>query len=120
MEQFTQLGIAGAALLVLLLVLRQNDLRNKERDTFFIQAIDKKDSYIQEITNQFSATVNTHLANESEARAQEMATLTQVTQVLNKHTEVLGTIVEGIGNIHKQTTRIKYGRRKSDKTLTNN
>jgi dethiobiotin synthetase len=117
MESFTQLGIAGAALLVLLLVLRQNDLRNKERDDFFIKAIDRKDAYTQEITNKFSETVNTHLAHENEARAQEMATLTQVTQVLNKHTEVLGTIVEGIGNIHRQTSRIKYGRRKSDKLI---
>jgi hypothetical protein len=106
MQDLPQLGIAGATLGILLLVVR-----------FFIQAIDKKDAYIQDITNKFSETVNTHLAHESAARAQEMATLTQVTQVLNKHTEVLGTIVEGIGNIHKNTSRIKYGRRKGDQAL---
>lgn len=113
MQDFTQLGIAGATLAILFLVVR-----------YFIQAIDKKDTYITRITEQFSVTINTHLANENEARKQEMSALTQVTSVLDQHTKVLGeimkynmTIVDGVTKLHKETSRIKYGRRKHDKPI---
>lgn len=113
MQEFTQLGIAGATLLILFIVVR-----------YFIQAIDKKDSYITAITKQFSETINTHLVNEGEARKKEMEALTQVTGVLDQHTEVLGeivkynmTIAEGMNKLHKETSRIKYGRRREDKPL---
>jgi len=113
MQDYTQLGIAGATLGILFLVVR-----------YFIQAIDKKDSYITKITEQFSVTINTHLTNENEARKQEMAALTQVTGVLDQHTQVLAeivkynmNIVDGLTKLHKETSRIKYGRRKSDEPL---
>lgn len=56
MQEFTQLGIAGATLLILLLVVR-----------YFISTTDKKDEYIktlvsnnQENVNNFRDTVNHH------------------------------------------------------------
>ena len=114
MESFTQLGIAGATLLILLFVVR-----------YFISAMDKKDTYIQSITEKFSETVNTHLANENIARQQEMKALTQVTGVLDQHTQVLSQIVnyntriaDGMDKLAQDAKRIKYGRRKTDNQLT--
>jgi hypothetical protein len=106
MQEFTQLGIAGATLAILLVVVR-----------FFIQTLDKKDAYIQDITQKFSDTVNTHLANENIAREREMEALTRVLNVLDEHTKVLGSVAAGIATISTQTSKIKYGRRKGDKTL---
>lgn len=113
MQDFTQLGIAGATLLILLIVVR-----------FFIQAITKKDEYIKDITEKFSETINTHLTNENSAREKEMAALTQVIGVLDQHTQVLSnlaqstmSIVGGMDRLNKNAAKIRYGRRKSDKPL---
>jgi hypothetical protein len=113
MEQFTQLGIAGATLFILFLVVR-----------FFIATIEKKDAQIQAITDKFSDTVNTHLANENIAREQEREALTRVINVLDEHTKVLGNIVtyntnilNGMEKLSKDASKIRYGRRKGDKPL---
>lgn len=106
MEQFTQLGIAGATLFILFLVVR-----------FFIQAIEKKDAYIKEITEKFSDTVNTHLANETASRQQTMDALTYHTRILDQHTQVLGEILGGMKQLNSDAKKIKYGRRKGDRQL---
>lgn len=116
MEQFTQLGIAGAALVLVLICIR-----------FFINTIEKKDNQIQQITDKFSETVNTHLANENIAREQEREALTRVMGVLDEHTKVLGSIVQYAAGIdgkmqqfQKDAAKIKYGRRRTDKPLIQN
>jgi hypothetical protein len=111
MESFTQLGIAGATLLILLLVVR-----------YFISAMDKKDEYIQKLTEKFSDTVNNHLANENASREQEREALTKVIGVLDEHTKVLASIVNynvSIDSKVERISRLKYGRRKGDKPLIN-
>lgn len=106
MESFTQLGIAGATLLILLLVVR-----------YFISAIEKKDSYIQQITEKFSETVNSHLTRENEMMVKATDVLNHHTEVLSGHTQVLAQILTGMQSVERAAAKIKYGRRKTDKKL---
>ena len=113
MPEFANYGIAGATLFILFVIVK-----------FFIQTIEKKDTQIQKITDKFSETVNTHLANENTARQREMEALTQVTGVLDQHTQVLSQIVsyntriaDGMDKLAQDAKKIKYGRRKSDKPV---
>jgi len=106
MQDFTQLGIAGATLLILLIVVR-----------YFIQAIEKKDTYIQQITEKFSETVNSHLTRENEMMVKATDVLNHHTEVLSGHTQVLAQILQGMQSVEKVASRITYGRRKSDKKL---
>lgn len=113
MPEFANYGIAGATLFILFIIVK-----------FFIQTIEKKDAQIQKITEKFSDTVNIHLANENDAREQEREALTRVINVLDEHTKVLGNIVtyntnilNGMEKLSKDASKIKYGRRRSDKPL---
>jgi len=106
MTDYTQLGIAGATLGILLLVVR-----------FFINFINRKDDQIQKITEKFADTVNTHLANEKISREQEMAALLRITEVLDQHTQVLSTHTKAFTELTSGVNQIsmKYGRRKTDR-----
>ena len=91
---------------------------------YFVRAMDRKDTYIQGITKEFSNTINIHLVNENAAREKEMAALTKVIGVLDQHTQVLGklaestvTIVDGMKKLNQDAKRIRYGRRKDDKPV---
>ena len=75
--EFTQLGVAGAALLLVGMALK-----------YFTQALDKKDTYIREITEAFNRTIENHIDHETEQRKKETAVLTDLAKAIGDLVEI--------------------------------
>lgn len=73
---FSQLGIGLATLVILWIVVR-----------YFIEALTKKDAYIQEIVKSFNTTINNHIDHQTKAA--------------DKNTKALNSLVKAISGLRK-------------------
>lgn len=72
---FSQLGIGLATLFILWLVVR-----------YFIEAIGKKDEYIQKIVMEFNTTINNHIDHATQAQTKQIKSLDALTRAVNRLT----------------------------------
>lgn len=70
---FSQLGIGAATLVILWLVVR-----------YFIEAITKKDEYIQRIVSDFNVTINNHIDHSTMAATETTKALNSLTKAISK------------------------------------
>lgn len=70
---FSQLGIGLATLVILWLVVK-----------YFIEAITKKDAYIQQIVKEFNTTINNHIDHQTQAANETRRALEALTKAINR------------------------------------
>ena len=71
--EFSQLGIGLATLLILWFVVR-----------YFIEAINRKDSYIMELVKSFNDTINNHMKKETESFDALTRTIKKISDKIGK------------------------------------
>lgn len=72
---FSQLGIGLATLVILWIVVR-----------YFIEALTKKDAYIEKLVETFNTTVNNHIDHATEAQTKQSRSLDALTRAVNRLT----------------------------------
>lgn len=68
---FSQLGIGLATLVILWIVVR-----------YFIEALTKKDAYIQQIVKEFNTTINNHIDHQTQAADKQTKALNSLTKAV--------------------------------------
>lgn len=77
---FSQLGIGLATLLILWIVVR-----------YFIEALTKKDAYIEKVVDQFNTTINNHIDHQTKAADETNEALHSLTKAVDKMSRLLVT-----------------------------
>jgi hypothetical protein len=72
---FSQLGIGVATLVILWIVVK-----------YFIEALTKKDDYIQVIVQNFNTTINNHIDHQTQQSAEMTRTIEALTRAINRLT----------------------------------
>ncbi len=80
---FSQLGIGLATLAILWFVVK-----------YFIQALEKKDTYIEKVVGDFNTTMNNHIAHETQAWESAKKSQDKTTLALGKLTKAIVQLAE--------------------------
>lgn len=73
-QDFSQLGIGIATLVILWIVVK-----------YFINAINKKDDYISQITHEFNKTIQNHLQHETSAFNEMTQAIKELTKEIKRN-----------------------------------
>lgn len=80
---FSQLGIGLATLFILWLVVK-----------YFIEALSKKDAYIEKVVDNFSTTMNNHIDHETKAWESAKVSQDKTTTALVKLTKAITSLAD--------------------------